>query len=170
MLLVEWQGSGAHEEPVALARSIADRLGIEWGGGMLVCPLIDDADRLREPSRNNGSSRRSGGTVLRLSRTSTTTRPTSGAQQRLLFSMPGKSRSDMRLVGASGTLSNPTISGRQVDAEMVEDSSSSASISDWLSASSKVVPAATFSHRARDLISPSDFPRKFLSAASEAGP
>jgi selenocysteine lyase/cysteine desulfurase len=46
-LLAEWQASGALEEPVALARGLADRLGIEWGGGTLVCPPIDDADRVR---------------------------------------------------------------------------------------------------------------------------
>jgi selenocysteine lyase/cysteine desulfurase len=46
-LLVEWQGSGALEEPVALARLLAHRLGIEWGGGTLVCPPIEDADRVR---------------------------------------------------------------------------------------------------------------------------
>jgi selenocysteine lyase/cysteine desulfurase len=46
-LLVEWQAAGALEEPLALARSLADRLGIAWGGGTLVCPPIDDADRVR---------------------------------------------------------------------------------------------------------------------------
>jgi selenocysteine lyase/cysteine desulfurase len=46
-LLAEWQRSGALEEPVVLARSLADRLGIEWGGGTLVCPPIDDAGRVR---------------------------------------------------------------------------------------------------------------------------
>jgi selenocysteine lyase/cysteine desulfurase len=46
-LLVEWQAAGWLDEPVALARSLADRLGIEWGGGTLVCPPIDDPDRVR---------------------------------------------------------------------------------------------------------------------------
>ena len=46
-LLVDWQAAGALEEPVALARDLAARLGIEWGGGTLVCPPIDDADRVR---------------------------------------------------------------------------------------------------------------------------
>ena len=46
-LLVEWQAAGALEEPIALARDLAGRLGIEWGGGTLVCPPIDDADRVR---------------------------------------------------------------------------------------------------------------------------
>ena len=46
-LLVAWQAAGALEEPIALARSLADRLGIPWGGGTLVCAPIDDADRVR---------------------------------------------------------------------------------------------------------------------------
>ena len=46
-LLVEWQAAGWLEEPVALARSLASRMGVEWGGGTLVCPPIDDADRVR---------------------------------------------------------------------------------------------------------------------------
>ena len=47
-LLVEWQAAGVLEEPVALARSLADRLGIPWGGATLVCPPIDDADHVRD--------------------------------------------------------------------------------------------------------------------------
>ena len=46
-LLVAWQAAGALDEPVALARALADRLGIAWGGGTLVCPTIDDPDRVR---------------------------------------------------------------------------------------------------------------------------
>ena len=46
-LLVQWQDAGALQEPLALARDLAGRLGIEWGGGTLVCPPIDDADRVR---------------------------------------------------------------------------------------------------------------------------
>lgn len=46
-LLADWQAAGALEEPVALARDLADRLGIEWGGGTLVCPPIDDPERVR---------------------------------------------------------------------------------------------------------------------------
>jgi selenocysteine lyase/cysteine desulfurase len=47
-LLVEWKLAGALDAPVALARDLADRLGIPWGGGTLVCPPIDDADGVRE--------------------------------------------------------------------------------------------------------------------------
>ncbi len=46
-LLGEWQDAGVLDEPVALARDLAGRFGIEWGGGTLVCPQIDDADRVR---------------------------------------------------------------------------------------------------------------------------
>src|SRR4029078_2821050 len=46
-LLAVWQAAGALDEPMALARSLADRLGIEWGGGTLVCPPIGDADLVR---------------------------------------------------------------------------------------------------------------------------
>jgi selenocysteine lyase/cysteine desulfurase len=46
-LLAGWQAAGALEEPVALARDLAARLGIEWGGGTLVCPKIDDTDRVK---------------------------------------------------------------------------------------------------------------------------
>ena len=46
-LLVEWQEAGALEEPVALARQLTDKLGIPWGGSTLVCPQIDDPDRVR---------------------------------------------------------------------------------------------------------------------------
>lgn len=46
-LMVEWQAAGLLEEPVALARQLADRLGVPWGGGSLVCPPIDDPERVR---------------------------------------------------------------------------------------------------------------------------
>ena len=46
-LLDAWQSAGALDEPVALARSLAEKLGIEWGGGTLVCPQIDDPEGVR---------------------------------------------------------------------------------------------------------------------------
>ncbi len=46
-LLVQWQEAGWLEEPVALARQLADRFGIPWGGATLVCPRIDDAELVR---------------------------------------------------------------------------------------------------------------------------
>jgi len=66
-LRVEWQASGALEEPVALARSLADRLGIEWGGGTLVCPPIDDADRVRAALAEHRIKAAFRGPALRLS-------------------------------------------------------------------------------------------------------
>lgn len=46
-LLVQWQEQGALAEPLALARQLADRFGIPWGGATLVCPQIDDPDAVR---------------------------------------------------------------------------------------------------------------------------
>jgi hypothetical protein len=46
-LLVRWQAEGALEEPVGLARDLAEGLGLEWGGSSLVCVPIDDADDAR---------------------------------------------------------------------------------------------------------------------------
>ena len=46
-LLDNWRTAGAIDEPVALARDLAGRLGVEWGGGTLVCPQIDDVDEVR---------------------------------------------------------------------------------------------------------------------------
>ena len=66
-LLVEWQDSGVLEEPVALARDLADRLGIEWGGGTLVCPPIDDADRVRATLAEDRIKAAFRGTALRFS-------------------------------------------------------------------------------------------------------
>ena len=45
-LLAGWQEAGALAEPVALARSLADKLGIGWGGATLVCPQIEDPEKV----------------------------------------------------------------------------------------------------------------------------
>jgi selenocysteine lyase/cysteine desulfurase len=66
-LLVEWQAAGALHEPVALARDLAGRLGIEWGGATLVCPAIDDADRVREALAEHRIKAAFRGTAIRLS-------------------------------------------------------------------------------------------------------
>lgn len=66
-LLVEWQSAGALEEPVALARSLADRLGIPWGGGTLVCPPIDDPDRVRAALEKHRIKAAFRGTAIRFS-------------------------------------------------------------------------------------------------------
>jgi selenocysteine lyase/cysteine desulfurase len=66
-LLVEWQEAGVLEEPVALARSLADRLGIPWGGATLVCPPIDDADRVRAALEEHRIKAAFRGTAVRFS-------------------------------------------------------------------------------------------------------
>lgn len=66
-LLVDWQASGALDEPVALARDLAARLGIEWGGGTLVCPPIDDPDRVKAALTEHRVKAAFRGTALRLS-------------------------------------------------------------------------------------------------------
>jgi selenocysteine lyase/cysteine desulfurase len=66
-LLVAWQAAGALEEPVALARSLADRLGIPWGGATLVCPPIDDPDRVRAALEEHRIKAAFRGTAIRFS-------------------------------------------------------------------------------------------------------
>lgn len=66
-LLVEWQAAGALGEPVALARDLAARLDIPWGGGTLVCPPIDDPDRVRAALAEHRLKAAFRGTALRLS-------------------------------------------------------------------------------------------------------
>lgn len=66
-LLVEWQAAGALEEPVALARDLADRLGIPWGGGTLVCPPIDDPEPVRAVLADHHIKAAFRGTALRFS-------------------------------------------------------------------------------------------------------
>lgn len=66
-LLVDWQAAGALEEPVRLARDLAHRLSIPWGGGTLVCPPIDDPERVREVLAQQRIKAAFRGTALRLS-------------------------------------------------------------------------------------------------------
>ncbi len=66
-LLVEWQAAGALQEPINLARDLADRLGIEWGGGTLVCPPIDDPERVRAVLAEHRIKAAFRGTAIRLS-------------------------------------------------------------------------------------------------------
>lgn len=66
-LLVEWQAAGALEEPVALARSLADRLGIPWGGATLVCPQVDDPERVRAALTEHRIKAAFRGTAIRFS-------------------------------------------------------------------------------------------------------
>jgi selenocysteine lyase/cysteine desulfurase len=66
-LLVEWQASGALEEPVALARELAARLGVEWGGASLVCVPVEEPDRVRAAISERRIKAAFRGTALRLS-------------------------------------------------------------------------------------------------------
>lgn len=66
-LLADWHSAGALEEPVALARDLAGRLGIEWGGSTLVCPQIDDPDRVRAALGEHRIKAAFRGTAIRLS-------------------------------------------------------------------------------------------------------
>jgi hypothetical protein len=66
-LLVEWQAAGYLEEPVALARALADRFGIPWGGATLVCPPIDDPDAVRAALTEHRIKAAFRGTAIRFS-------------------------------------------------------------------------------------------------------
>ena len=54
-LLAQWQETGALEEPLSLARQLADRFDIPWGGATLVCPPIDDAERVKAALEEQGA-------------------------------------------------------------------------------------------------------------------
>ena len=66
-LLADWQAQGALEEPVALARQLADKLGIPWGGATLVCPPIVDPERVRAALTEHRIKAAFRGTAIRLS-------------------------------------------------------------------------------------------------------
>jgi selenocysteine lyase/cysteine desulfurase len=66
-LLADWQAQGALEEPVRLARDLANHLGIEWGGSTLVCPPIDDPDRVRAALTEHRIKAAFRGTAIRFS-------------------------------------------------------------------------------------------------------
>ena len=66
-LLAEWQAGGWLAEPVALARSLADTFGIPWGGATLVCPQIDDPDRVRDALAEHRIKAAFRGTAIRFS-------------------------------------------------------------------------------------------------------
>lgn len=64
-LLVEWAPTGAFESALDLARQLAARLGVEWGGASLVCAPIRDADAAREALRAAGVKAAVRGTAIR---------------------------------------------------------------------------------------------------------
>jgi selenocysteine lyase/cysteine desulfurase len=66
-LLAEWKAAGALEEPVRLARHLANRLGIEWGGGTLVCPPVADPEPVRAALAEHRIKAAFRGTAIRFS-------------------------------------------------------------------------------------------------------
>jgi selenocysteine lyase/cysteine desulfurase len=66
-LLVQWQDQGALEEPLTLARQLADRFGIPWGGATLVCPQIDDPEAVRQALDEHRIKAAFRGTAIRFS-------------------------------------------------------------------------------------------------------
>ena len=47
-LILEWSGAGHLDTPKDLARNLAERLEVDWGGSSIVCAPVDDLDRTRE--------------------------------------------------------------------------------------------------------------------------
>lgn len=66
-LLVEWQARGALEEPIRLARDLATRLGLEWGGSTLVCPPVADPEPVRAALAEHRIKAAFRGTAIRFS-------------------------------------------------------------------------------------------------------
>jgi selenocysteine lyase/cysteine desulfurase len=66
-LLVDWAAAGAFDAPLALARALADRVGVEWGGASLVCAPIRDANVARGVLREAGVKAAVRGSAIRFS-------------------------------------------------------------------------------------------------------
>lgn len=66
-LLAAWQAAGALDEPVRLARDLAKRLGIPWGGATLVCPPVDDPEPVRAALAEHRIKAAFRGTAIRFS-------------------------------------------------------------------------------------------------------
>ncbi len=64
-LLESWAPTGAFAEARDLARELAERLGVEWGGASLVCAPIDDADAARSALAAAGVRAAVRGTAIR---------------------------------------------------------------------------------------------------------
>ena len=64
-LLEAWAPTGAFDSALDLARDLADRLGVAWGGASLVCAPIADADGVREALRAAGVRAAVRGTAIR---------------------------------------------------------------------------------------------------------
>ena len=66
-LIADWSASGVLDEPVALAREMAERLGLAWGGASLVCAPVADGEAVRAALREVGVKAAVRGTAIRLS-------------------------------------------------------------------------------------------------------
>lgn len=66
-LLAGWQEAGALEAPVQLARDLAEQLGVEWGGGTLVCPPVADPEPVRAALAEHRIKAAFRGTAIRFS-------------------------------------------------------------------------------------------------------
>lgn len=66
-LLADWQASGALQEPVRLARELAARLGLAWGGSTLVCPPVADPEPARAALTEHRIKAAFRGTAIRFS-------------------------------------------------------------------------------------------------------
>ncbi|HEY4634489.1 MAG TPA: aminotransferase class V-fold PLP-dependent enzyme [Candidatus Limnocylindrales bacterium] len=66
-LISGWSASGVLDEPVALARALAEELGLPWGGASLVCAPVADGEAVRAVLREAGVKAAVRGTAIRLS-------------------------------------------------------------------------------------------------------
>lgn len=64
-LLTEWQATGAFATVLALAEGLADRLGVPWYGGSLVCAPLDDGESARSALHGAGVRASVRGTAIR---------------------------------------------------------------------------------------------------------
>jgi selenocysteine lyase/cysteine desulfurase len=64
-LLTEWQAAGALEAVRGLASSLADRLGVPWYGGSLVCAPLEDGEAARAACQAAGVKASVRGTAVR---------------------------------------------------------------------------------------------------------
>jgi selenocysteine lyase/cysteine desulfurase len=66
-LLESWASTGAFDDALDLARELADRLGVGWGGASLVCAPIADPDAARAALASAGVRAAVRGTAIRCS-------------------------------------------------------------------------------------------------------
>ena len=66
-LLSEWKASGAFEAVLDMAEGLADRLGVPWYGGSLVCAQLDDGEAARAACQAAGVRAAVRGTAVRFS-------------------------------------------------------------------------------------------------------